>query len=142
MLPKPMLFSRTDSTTTPHRRTFLGGAMAALLAAPARAVADDEGDDSTLGNPFILLLHGLYEPVPADQGPNLGLTSVNLNDGTYSKTKIYPVFQAPGGTNGENSQGGAMARSTYRWHRSGVLMIFPVVPLRCSSSTPVPASLC
>jgi hypothetical protein len=68
--------------------------MAALLASPTRAVADDN-DDSTPGNPFILLLHGLYEPVPAGQGPNLGLTSVNLNDGTYSKTKIYPVFQAP-----------------------------------------------
>jgi hypothetical protein len=82
--------------------------MAALMASPARAIADDEGDDSTPGNPFILLLHGLYEPVPAGQGPNLGLTSVNLNDGTYSKTKIYPVFQVPGGTNGENSQGGAI----------------------------------
>ena len=109
MLPKPMLFSQTNTTTTPHRRTFLGGAMAALLASPARAVADDDGnDDSTPGNPFILLLHGLYEPVPAGHGPNLGLTSVNLNDGTYSKTKIYPVFQTPGGTNGEHSEDGAI----------------------------------
>jgi hypothetical protein len=82
--------------------------MAALLASPARAVADDDGNDSTPGNPFILLLHGLYEPVPAGQGPNLGLTSVNLNDGTYSKTKIYPVFKAPGGTNGDNSDDGAI----------------------------------
>jgi len=32
--------------------------------------------------------------VPAGQGPdnNLGLSSVNLNDGSYSKTRIFPVW--------------------------------------------------
>ena len=81
------------------RRTFLGAAMAALLASPRRAVADDEGVPS---DPFILLLHGLYQPVPAGKGPvdNLGLTAVNLNDGFYSKTQIYPIF----GVDGTNDQ--------------------------------------
>src|SRR5262249_51191838 len=53
-------------------------------------------------NPFILLLHGIYEPVPVGEGPadNLGLTTVNLNSGFYSKTKIYPVF----GVDGANDQ--------------------------------------
>jgi hypothetical protein len=32
-------------------------------------------------------------------GPNLGLSSVDLNDGTYSTTKIYPVSGTPGNTN-------------------------------------------
>jgi len=30
--------------------------------------------------------------VPAGQGPDLGLTTVNLNDGTYAVTQIYPIF--------------------------------------------------
>jgi len=41
-------------------------------------------------DPFILLLTGIYQPVV--HGPDLGLSAVNLNDGTYSVTKIYPIF--------------------------------------------------
>jgi hypothetical protein len=41
------------------------------------------------GDPFILLLSGVYKPVT--HGPNLG-PDVNLDDGTWSKTNIYPVF--------------------------------------------------
>jgi hypothetical protein len=39
----------------------------------------------------------VYQPVPAGQGPenNLGLSTVNLSDGSYSKTRIYPVFGIP-----------------------------------------------
>jgi hypothetical protein len=81
------------------RRALIGGALAGLFASSLSVKADD--DRSVPGNPFILLLHGLYQPVPAAQAPNLGLSTVNLNDGTYSKTKIYPVFRAPGAT-GEN----------------------------------------
>ena len=48
-------------------------------------------------DPFILLLKGLYEPVPAGRGPrnNLGLTTVKLSDGSYARTLIYPVFGMP-----------------------------------------------
>jgi hypothetical protein len=43
---------------------------------------------------FVVLLKGLYQPVV--HGPNLGLSTVNLRDGSYSTTRIYPVSGAPG----------------------------------------------
>ena len=46
---------------------------------------------------FVILLKGLYQPVV--HGPNLGLSTVDLSDGSYSKTKIYPVSGTPGNTN-------------------------------------------
>jgi hypothetical protein len=81
-----------------QRRTFIGGAVAALLAS-TRLIAEEEGAPH---NPFILLLHGIYQPVPIGEGPedNLGLTTVNLSDGSYSRTKIYPIF----GVDGANDQ--------------------------------------
>jgi hypothetical protein len=79
------------------RRTFIGGAVAALLASSTRAMADDE---STPNDPFILLLTGIYQPVSHGPANNLGLTTVNLNDGSYSKTQIYPIF----GVDGANDQ--------------------------------------
>jgi hypothetical protein len=42
----------------------------------------------------VLLLKGLYAPVV--DGPDLGLSSVNLSDGSYSTTKIFPVIGLPG----------------------------------------------
>jgi hypothetical protein len=82
-----------------QRRTFIGGAVAALLASSRRLMADDEGAPN---DPFILLLHGIYHPVPPNHGPksNLGLTTVNLSDGSYSVTQIYPIF----GVDGANDQ--------------------------------------
>jgi hypothetical protein len=49
-------------------------------------------------DPFILLLTGVYQPVPVGHGPanNLGLSVVNLSDGSYSVTQIYPVFGIEG----------------------------------------------
>ena len=78
------------------RRTLIGGGLAALLARPGltgQQVADDRPND-----PSILLLKGIYRLVPVGEGPesNLGLTAVNLNDGSYSKTLIYPVFGIDG----------------------------------------------
>ena len=46
---------------------------------------------------FVILLKGLYQPVV--HGPNLGLSMVDLSDGSYSTTKIYPVSGTPGNTN-------------------------------------------
>ena len=43
---------------------------------------------------FVVLLKGLYQPVV--HGPNLGLSTVDLSDGSYSTTKIYPVSGTPG----------------------------------------------
>jgi hypothetical protein len=78
--------------TNLQRRTLLGGALAALLSSSARVMAEPE--DERPNNPFILLLKGIYRPVPAGHGPadNLGLSSVNLSDGSFSKTRIYPIF--------------------------------------------------
>ena len=90
--------SKPDSGQEPTnkgRRTFIGGALGALLASPGRVLAKDA---DTPNDPFIVLLTGVYQPVPAGQGPksNLGLTTVNLNDGSYSVTQIYPVFGIDG----------------------------------------------
>jgi len=62
-----------------------------MLLSPRPAVANQI---DTPSDPFILLLKGIYQPVAVGQGPssNLGLKSVNLSDGSYSKTKIYPVY--------------------------------------------------
>jgi hypothetical protein len=79
-----------------NRRTAIGGALVALspLAFPGRAMAQGKAKPN---DSFVLLLKGLYQPVV--HGPNLGLSVVDLNDGSYSKTKIYPVRGIPGNTN-------------------------------------------
>ena len=61
-------------------------------------------------NPFIVLLKGLYQLVPLGQGPgnNLGLsrTVVDLNDGTYARTQIFPVWTGlPGSQNQDKAIG-------------------------------------
>jgi hypothetical protein len=73
-----------------QRRILMGGALAAALASSGRALAEENhgGPD----NPFILLLKGIYQPVAEAPANNLGLTTVMLNDGSYSKTRIYPIF--------------------------------------------------
>jgi hypothetical protein len=81
-----------------QRRALIGGALAALLSSPRRVKA--ERNDGKPNDPFILLLKGVYQPVPAGHGPadNLGLSTVNLSDGSYSRTLIYPVFGIPEST--------------------------------------------
>jgi hypothetical protein len=79
-----------------NRRKAIGGGLVALaaLAFPGqvRAQSKIQPDDS-----FVLLLKGLYQPVT--HGPNLGLSTVDLSDGSYSRTRIYPVNGTPGNTN-------------------------------------------
>jgi hypothetical protein len=73
-----------------QRRILMGGALAALFSSPGRVLAEENhgGPD----NPFILLLKGIYQPVADAPDKNLGLTTVTLSDGSYSKTRIYPIF--------------------------------------------------
>ena len=52
---------------------------------------------------FVVLLKGLYGPVV--KGPNLGLSMVDLNDGSYLKNKIYPVSGTPGNKNEKKAVG-------------------------------------
>jgi hypothetical protein len=83
-----------------QRRTFFNSALAALavsplLVAPRQGMSQQAVNNvDTPSDPFILLLTGIYKSVAAGKGPkdNLGLTTVNLNDGTYSETQIYPVW--------------------------------------------------
>ncbi|HXA64624.1 MAG TPA: hypothetical protein VNV82_05710 [Bryobacteraceae bacterium] len=105
MITKQALINRTkcgngQQLLHPHRRTFLGGALGALIASPGRLLAEP---GALPNNPFILLLTGVYQPVV--HGPNLGLSSVNLSDGTYSKTEIYPIFGVQGSTDQDKTIG-------------------------------------
>jgi hypothetical protein len=85
-----------------QRRTVIGGALLALLSSPMRAMA--QGPAVAVPNDsFVLLLKGLYKPVV--HAPNLGLSMVDLNDGSYSQTLIYPVSGVPGNTNVNQSNG-------------------------------------
>jgi hypothetical protein len=93
--------ARANEPINKQRRTFIGGAMAALLASSGRVLADD--DHGAVGNPFILLLKGIYQPAP--HLPNLGLSGVNLSDSSYIKTKIYPIFGVPGSQDQDNAIG-------------------------------------
>lgn len=78
-----------------RRRSVIGGAMAALLTTSRPAMA--QGTPVTPNSPFILLLTGVYQPVPLGKGPvnNIGLSAVNLSDGSYSTTRIYPIYGMP-----------------------------------------------
>src|SRR5262245_10373295 len=78
------------------RKAAIGGGMAALaaLALPAHVRAQSKAQPA---QSFVVLLKGLYQPVT--HGPNLGLSMVDLNDGSYSTTRIYPVNGTPGGKN-------------------------------------------
>jgi len=73
--------------------------VAALLASSRRSPDHKKKNPS---DPFIVLLHGIYQPVPLAQGQanNLGLSTVNLSDGSYSVTQIYPIY----GIDGANDQ--------------------------------------
>jgi hypothetical protein len=81
--------------TNLQRRNLIGGTLAVLLSSSLRVMAKEKEKESDVPNdPFIVLLKGLYQPVPAGHGPddNLGLSQVNLSDGSYSRTLIYPIF--------------------------------------------------
>jgi hypothetical protein len=82
-----------DSKAMITRRKAIGGGLIALspLFFAGRAMADGKAKPHDL---FVLLLKGRYQPVV--HGPDLGLSTVDLNDGSYSATKIYSVLGLPG----------------------------------------------
>ena len=90
--------SQDNSTAVISRRAAIGGAIGGglitLLARPELATAE-EGDRPLPA--LVLLLKGLYQPVV--DGPDLGLSRVDLSDGSYSTTKIYPVSGVRGHRN-------------------------------------------
>ena len=79
--------------------TLLVGALVAPLSSPLRAAGPspkDSGERPT--DTFVILLSGPYKPVPVEpvvDCRNLGLLQVNLCDGSYSTTKIFPVSGLP-----------------------------------------------
>ena len=89
-----------NEPTNMQRRTLIGGALVALLSSPGRVMAQEKAEPN---DSFVVLLKGVYEPVV--DGPNLGLSEVNLGDGSYSITKIYPVNGIPGNTNANKAVG-------------------------------------
>ncbi len=97
-----MLNATSESPRVVSRRGFVGGAIAggvAMLSASERLLADFEHGPN---DPFIVLLCGIYQPVPVGGGPtdNLNLTTVNLSDGSFMATRIYAVW----GIDGANDQ--------------------------------------
>ena len=96
--------TRRPLTTNQHvisRRAAIGGGLAGLgglLLLPGQLLAA-----AVPSNSFVVLLKGRYQPVV--RGPNLGLSSVNLSDGSYSTVPIYPVSGAPGNTNPDKAVG-------------------------------------
>src|SRR5690242_3237939 len=94
-----------NEPTNTQRRTLIGGALVALLSAPLlsaprRVMAQGQ---AVPNDSFVLLLKGVYEPVV--HAPDLGLSEVNLSDGSYSKTQIYPVSGIPGDTKVDHAVG-------------------------------------
>ncbi len=77
------------------RNAGIGSATLVSLPALAHALAIPESALSTLkpdeppASPFVILLQGTYKPV--GRCPDLGLFQVNVCDGSYLTTKIYPV---------------------------------------------------
>jgi hypothetical protein len=91
--------SSEKEPTSIQRRTLIGGALVALLSSPGRVIAQGKAPDrrredrSEPKDPLVLLLNGPYHPVVAGTGPDLHLqgAGVDLNDGSYSVTQIFPV---------------------------------------------------
>ena len=84
------------------RRAVIGGGivgLGGLLLFPSQLLAKGAAPNDS----FVILLKGLYQPVV--HGPNLGLSTVDLNDGSYSTTSIYPVSGTPGNQNHNKSFG-------------------------------------
>ena len=91
-----------NSKAVVTRRTAIGAAVAAAapLLFPGRIRAQGAAAPP---DTFVILLDGPYEPVV--HGPNLGLSTVDLSDGSYSKTRIYPFS---GGTPGNTDRNKAI----------------------------------
>ena len=63
-LTKQTISANQEEGANIQRRTFVGGALAALFLSSQRVMAEEE-NGRPLHDPFILLLNGLYQPVPA-----------------------------------------------------------------------------
>jgi hypothetical protein len=75
--------------------SLLVGALVTPLSAPLRAAGPSPKDPGERpADTFVILLSGPYKPVPEKpvvDCRNLGLIQANVCDGSYSRTKIFPV---------------------------------------------------
>jgi hypothetical protein len=76
----------------------LVGAVVMSLSAPTQAAGSQQP-----ANTFSILLSGPYKQVAKGHGPDLGLTTVDLGDGSFSTTKIFRVSGLPEGNNERGS---------------------------------------
>ena len=84
--------------------SLLVGALVTLASGNLRAA----GSSSQPADTFVILLSGPYKPVP--QKPvvdcmELGLLDVNICDGSFSTTKIFPVSGLPQGASAQANTG-------------------------------------
>ncbi len=116
-----------DSKAMINRRTAIGAALvgASPLLFPGRVRAQGKAKPA---DSFVVLLKGIYQPVV--NGPNLGLSTVDLSDGSYSTTKIYPVCGTPGNTNLDTAIGDFYVKFTVG---TCVRTTSPEAHLRCGS---------
>lgn len=94
--------AKVANTPMISRRAVIGGGLAGLgglLLFPTQLMAKA----AVPADAFVVLLKGIYQPVV--RGPNLGLSSVDLDDGSYSTTSIYPVDGTPGNQNQDKAFG-------------------------------------
>ena len=73
------------------RRALVGGALAGaagLVVVPQHVSAEGKSRRE-VEDAFAVLLKGVYKSVT--QGPDLGLSTVNLSDGSFSTVPIYPA---------------------------------------------------
>jgi len=72
------------------------GVLVSLFSAPAQASQPSPLDRGSLpADTFSILLEGPYKQVPLGHGPDLGLATVDLSDGSFSTTKIFAVSGLP-----------------------------------------------
>jgi hypothetical protein len=72
----------------------LVGVLLLAVSAPARGAARSSPDkDVQIGETFSILLEGPYRAVV--HAPDLGLFQVNLGDGSFNTTRIFPISGLP-----------------------------------------------
>lgn len=96
--------TRKGQTRSLILASLLLGALVALRSAPVQAAGPSPLDRGGLpADTFSILIQGVYHPVV--RGPNLGLFDVNLGDGSFSTTKIFPVSGLPDVDRGHDKRG-------------------------------------
>jgi hypothetical protein len=90
---KPLYLTKPKSLIL---ASLLVGALVTLLSGPVQAAGPSPQDRAGRpANTFSILLEGPYKAVAKGHGPDLGLTTVDLSDGSFSKTKIFSVSGLP-----------------------------------------------